>query len=116
MAEGYHRACGEPHAEIEAFASLGREPGTDAAMFVSLEPCSTHGKTPPCTSAILKSGIKKVFVACADPNPSHSGTGLELLRGSGLEVELAPDALREKATRLNFIFNHNIAQALRLLL
>ena len=108
VAEGYHRACGEPHAEIEAFASLGREPGTDAAMFVSLEPCSTHGKTPPCTSAILKSGIKKVFVACADPNPSHSGIGLELMRGSGLEVELAPDALREKATRLNFIFNHNM--------
>ena len=108
VAEGYHRAWGKPHAEIEALASLGRDPGADAFMFVSLEPCSTHGQTPPCTSAILKSGIKKVFVACTDPNPSHSGKGLELLRGSGLEVELAPDSLREEATRMNFIFNHNM--------
>ena len=59
VAEGYHRACGEPHAEIEAFASLGREPGTDAAMFVSLEPCSTHMETPPCT-AILSRESKRV--------------------------------------------------------
>ena len=55
-----------------------------------------------------KSGIKKGSSLVLDPNPSHSGIGLELMRGSGLEVELAPDALREKATRLNFIFNHNM--------
>ena len=108
VAEGYHHACGEPHAEIEALASLGRKPDPDAAMFVSLEPCSTHGKTPPCTGAILESGIKKVFVACADPNPNHSGTGLDLLRNSGLEVELGDERVQAQAERLNFIFNHNM--------
>jgi diaminohydroxyphosphoribosylaminopyrimidine deaminase/5-amino-6-(5-phosphoribosylamino)uracil reductase len=108
VAEGYHQACGGPHAEIETLAALGRASGPDAVMFVSLEPCSTHGKTPPCTEAILHSGIKKVFVACADPNPKHAGRGIELLRHAGVEVELAPDSIREQAERLNFIFNHNM--------
>jgi diaminohydroxyphosphoribosylaminopyrimidine deaminase / 5-amino-6-(5-phosphoribosylamino)uracil reductase len=108
VAEGYHHACGEPHAEIEALASLGRKPDPDATMFVSLEPCSTHGNTPPCTGAILRSGIKKVFVACTDPNPKHEGGGLDLLRNAGVEVELAPDSVRDEAERMNFIFNHNM--------
>jgi len=108
VAEGYHHACGEPHAEIEALASLGRKPDPDAAMFVSLEPCSTQGKTPPCTGAILESGIKKVFVATTDPNPEHAGRGLDLLRNAGVEVELADEPIQARAERLNFIFNHNM--------
>lgn len=108
VSEGYHHACGQPHAEVEALASLGRKTTPDAAMFISLEPCSTYGKTPPCTEAILRSGIKKVFVACTDPNPKHEGVGLDLLRDSGLEVGLAPDPIRDEAERMNFIFNHNM--------
>ena len=95
VAEGYHHACGEPHAEVEALASLGRKPDPEAAMFISLEPCSTHGKTPPCTAAILESGIKKVFVATTDPNPKHAGAGLDLLKNAEVDVELAPDSLAE---------------------
>jgi diaminohydroxyphosphoribosylaminopyrimidine deaminase / 5-amino-6-(5-phosphoribosylamino)uracil reductase len=108
VAEGYHQACGEPHAEIEAFSSLGRKPDPSASMFISLEPCSTQGKTPPCTEAIQNSGIKKVFVACSDPNPAHAGRGLDLLRDAGLKVELADEPIRIQAERLNFIFNHRM--------
>lgn len=108
VAEGYHHACGEPHAEIEAFSSLGREPDPEAVLFVSLEPCSTHGKTPPCTAAILESGIKKVFVATTDPNPKHAGRGIGILVKAGVEVELAPDSVRKEAERMNLIFNHNM--------
>ena len=108
VAEGYHHACGEPHAEIEALASLGRKPDPSASMFVSLEPCSTQGKTPPCTGAILESGIKKVFVATTDPNPKHAGRGLGLLRNAGVAVELADEPIQVRAERLNFIFNHNM--------
>ena len=111
VAEGYHQACGGSHAEIEAFATLGREPGPDAVMFVSLEPCSTHGKTPPCTEAILRSGIKKVFVATTDPNPKHAGKGLDLLRNAGVEVELANEPIQGRVERLNIIFNHNMRTA-----
>lgn len=108
VSEGYHRACGQPHAEVEALASLGRRATPDAAMFISLEPCSTHGKTPPCTGAILKSGITKVFVATTDPNPKHAGAGLDLLRNAEVEVEVANESIQARAERLNFIFNHNM--------
>ena len=108
VAEGYHQACGKPHAEVEALGSLGRKPNPGAIMFISLEPCSTHGKTPPCTKAILESGIKKVFVSTTDPNPKHAGNGFDLLRNEGVEVELADEPTQAKADRLNFIFNHNI--------
>jgi diaminohydroxyphosphoribosylaminopyrimidine deaminase / 5-amino-6-(5-phosphoribosylamino)uracil reductase len=108
VAEGYHHACGEPHAEIEALTSLGRKPDPSASMFISLEPCSTHGKTPPCTGAILESGINKVFVAATDPNPKHAGRGLGLLRNAGVVVELADEPIQVRAERLNFIFNHNM--------
>ena len=108
VSEGYHHACGQPHAEVEALASLGRKATPDAAMFISLEPCSTHGKTPPCTGAILESGIKKVFVATTDPNPKHAGRGLALLTNAGVAVELATEPIQARAERLNFIFNHNM--------
>lgn len=108
VAEGCHHACGKPHAEVDALSALAREPTADAVMFVSLEPCSTHGKTPPCTDAILRSGIKKIFIATTDPNPMHAGRGLDLLRHAGLEVELAPQEIQAEAERLNFIFNHNM--------
>lgn len=107
-AQGYHRLAGTAHAEIDVLKDLGRSPRPGASMFVSLEPCSTSGRTPPCVDAIISSGIKKVFVATKDPNPKHAGRGVELLRAAGIKVELAGQILQMEATRLNFIFNHNM--------
>ena len=108
VAEGYHQKAGSPHAEVEAIKSLGRTPKKNASIFVSLEPCSTTGRTPPCVQAIIKSGIKQVFVGTTDPNPLHAGRGIEMLRESGIQVEMATSEFQSEATRLNFIFNHNI--------
>ena len=108
VAQGFHQKSGGPHAEVEALNSLGRQPSPDASIIISLEPCSTHGKTPPCTDAILHSGIQTVYVAALDPNPRHAGNGIEILREKGLNVELASPDVQERAGRLNFIFNHNM--------
>ena len=107
-AEGYHQLAGSPHAEVEAIRCLGRIPKKGASIFVSLEPCSTTGRTPPCVHAILEAGIKKVYIGATDPNPYHSGRGIEILRESGVYVEMACEEFQSRATRLNFIFNHNI--------
>ena len=106
VAEGYHSRAGSPHAEVEAFSALGRKPRDAAVLYVSLEPCSSTGRTPACTSAILQSGIRRVVVGCIDPDSRHAGHGLEVLRAGGVDVVIAPSELEEKATRLNFIFNH----------
>ena len=94
-AEGWHRGPGQPHAEVEALADA-RQKGVDPAgctMVVTLEPCKHHGKTPPCTDALLASGVRRLVVGALDPNPEASG-GAELLRARGLEVETGV-ALRE---------------------
>ena len=88
IGRGRHRRCGGPHAEIEAFLSLPQE--SDAAgadLYVTLEPCSTTGRTPPCCDAIIRNRIRRVVVGCLDPNPKHAGRGIELLRAAGIEVE-----------------------------
>ena len=108
VAEGYHHQVGFPHAEVEAIRGLGRTPRKGASIFVSLEPCSTTGHTPPCVQGILNAGIKKVYIGATDPNPSHSGLGIEILRKSGVYVEMASEEFQSRATRLNFIFNYNI--------
>ncbi|MBP7274861.1 MAG: bifunctional diaminohydroxyphosphoribosylaminopyrimidine deaminase/5-amino-6-(5-phosphoribosylamino)uracil reductase RibD [Kiritimatiellae bacterium] len=85
VGEGWHRAAGRPHAEIEAIRHAGpRARGAD--LFVTLEPCSTHGRTPPCTEAIARAGIRRVWAAVRDPNPRHRGRGLRQLAGQGIEV------------------------------
>ena len=108
VAEGYHQRAGGGHAETVALNALGRKPQENAVLFVSLEPCSTHGRTPPCTGAIVQSGIKRVLVGCSDPNPEHSGRGLKILENAGIEVTLAPENFQVSFTRLNFIFNHQM--------
>lgn len=108
VAEGYHRKAGFPHAEVEAIQALGRRPNEDSSIFISLEPCSTSGRTPPCVNAIMESGIKRVYVGATDPNPSHAGRGIEILRKSGVRVEMAGIEFQKEITRLNFIFNHNM--------
>ena len=108
VAEGYHAKAGEPHAEIVALRVLGRKPKPGALLYVTLEPCCTHGHTPPCTDAILAAGIKRVVVGATDPNPAHGGKGFALLRAAGVEV--TSGVLAEQCTDLNLIFNHWIAK------
>lgn len=89
LAEGYHTACGNPHAEIEALADA-RSRGVDPAqciLFVTLEPCNHQGRTPPCTRAILQAGINHVVVGHPDPNPDVDGKGMDMLREHGVHVE-----------------------------
>src|SRR5262249_55728007 len=99
-----------PHAEIEALndAKENRLETRGASLYVTLEPCSTHGRTPPCTRAIIEAGIKRVVVAATDSNPAHSGRGFRLLRGAGVEV--TSGLLGPQATQLNEDFNHWIVR------
>jgi diaminohydroxyphosphoribosylaminopyrimidine deaminase/5-amino-6-(5-phosphoribosylamino)uracil reductase len=108
VAEGFHKQAGGPHAEVVALQNLGRKPKDGAVLYVSLEPCSSTGRTPPCTSAILDAGIKKVVVCAIDPDSRHAGHGLDLLREEGVEVVLGPPEIGERAARLNFIFNQYV--------
>jgi diaminohydroxyphosphoribosylaminopyrimidine deaminase/5-amino-6-(5-phosphoribosylamino)uracil reductase len=88
VAEGWHKAFGGPHAEVNCLADA-REKGVDpaqCALFVTLEPCNHHGKTPPCTQAVLAAGVRRVVVGCADPNPDVAGGGIAALRAAGVEV------------------------------
>jgi len=102
LAEGWHRRAGAAHAEIIALRSARRSKG--ATLYVTLEPCSTHGRTPPCTEAILKSGVRRVVVGAIDPNPRHAGRGIRLLRRAGIRVSTG--TLGGEALKLNRPFNH----------
>ncbi len=88
IAEGFHKKAGGPHAEVNCLRKLkpGAQSLRSSTLYVTLEPCSTHGKTPPCTDLILERGIRRVVVGCNDPNPSHAGKGLRKLRRAGVEV------------------------------
>jgi len=85
VGEGWHRAFGGPHAEIEALRMAGAA-AAQATLYVTLEPCCHHGKTPPCTEAILRAGIRRVVAAVVDPFPQVAGEGLRQLQAAGLEV------------------------------
>lgn len=106
LGEGWHRQAGKPHAEIEALRAAARA-GHDArgaTLYVTLEPCCTYGRTPPCTEAILRAGIARVVVAATDPNPAHAGRAYRILRRAGVEVRTG--VLRREAAFLNRAFNH----------
>jgi diaminohydroxyphosphoribosylaminopyrimidine deaminase/5-amino-6-(5-phosphoribosylamino)uracil reductase len=98
VAEGFHGWFGGPHAEISALRRAGKS-ARGATLFVNLEPCAHHGKTPPCVDAIIKAGVRRVVAASADPNPLVSGKGAARLRRAGVEVRLG--LLRREAERLN---------------
>jgi diaminohydroxyphosphoribosylaminopyrimidine deaminase / 5-amino-6-(5-phosphoribosylamino)uracil reductase len=101
LARGFHHRAGLPHAEIDALAKLGmRAPG--ATLYVTLEPCCHHGRTGPCTEAILRAGIRRVVVGCCDENPLVSGRGVARLRRGGLDV--AAGCLKEECYRQNRAF------------
>jgi len=115
VAEGWHTRAGEPHAEVAALRALGRPPLPGAVLHVTLEPCSTHGRTPPCVGAVLAAGIRRVAVGTLDPNPLHAGRGVRLLREAGVEVTLADGPLELACRELNFLFNHWITRRRTLL-
>ena len=106
IGQGWHRRAGGPHAEVEAIRNAQkRGHSTKGAMlYVTLEPCSTHGRTPPCTDAIIAAGIRRVVIGATDPNPKHAGRGFRILRRAGIEV--GHGVLTEEANRLNEAFNH----------
>jgi diaminohydroxyphosphoribosylaminopyrimidine deaminase/5-amino-6-(5-phosphoribosylamino)uracil reductase len=103
VGEGYHQAFGEAHAEVKAIQNaLKIDPGmnfNNCTLYVSLEPCSHHGKTPPCTDLIIKSQFKRVLIGCKDPFEKVSGSGIRKLESSGIEVQ--KDFLEAEAIHLN---------------
>lgn len=101
VGRGYHQAVGGPHAEVHALDDAG-EAAQGATLYVTLEPCNHHGRTPPCTEKILRAGVKKVVVAMADPNPKVRGGGNAYLKDKGLEVTCG--VLEGEALRLNESF------------
>lgn len=101
LGEGFHGEFGGPHAEVEALTSCGEADLSGATLYVSLEPCAHHGKTPPCTEAILSAGISRVVVACEDPSSKASGLGLAILRDEGVEVVVVDGELATRARLLN---------------
>ena len=105
IGQGWHERYGEPHAERNALAACTADPA-GATMYVTLEPCCHHGKQPPCVEAILASGIRRVVIGSADPNPLVAGKGVAILRSHGVEV--TENVLREECDALNRIFFHYI--------
>lgn len=103
IGEGYHRKYGEAHAEVNAIASVRDESLLkEATIYVSLEPCSHYGKTPPCAELIIKKQIPRVVIGCLDPFPEVSGRGVRMLREAGVEV--VTGVMEEEARELNRVF------------
>ena len=102
IAEGWHKRYGGDHAEVDALKKAGAK-AKGATMFVTLEPCSHWGKTPPCVEAVLAAGIRKVVVATSDPNPVNNGRSLRILRRKGIEVVLGVCADEARALNPGFI-------------
>ncbi len=110
VGEGYHRRAGEAHAEINAISDCGDISLEGATAYVTLEPCSHIGKTPPCANALIAAKISRVFIAMQDPNPKVSGQGIKKLRDAGIIVETG--LLEEQSRQLNLGFIKRMEQGL----
>lgn len=111
IGEGYHRRCGQPHAEVNAVASVAPDDRpllAESTIYVTLEPCSHYGKTPPCARLIIDSGIPRVVIACGDPFDKVCGRGVAMLRDAGIEV--VEGVLEDEARALNprFLTAHTL--------
>lgn len=106
LGRGWHRRAGLPHAEIEALQDAVRrgQNAKGATLYVTLEPCSTHGRTPPCTEALIQAGVGQVVVGATDPNPRHRGRGYRALARAGIQV--TKGVLAASCAELNEAFNH----------
>ena len=98
VGEGWHQRAGEGHAEVLALAAAGSQ-ARNATAYITLEPCCHHGRTPPCTQALLAAGIRRVVSAMQDPNPQVAGQGLAELRAAGVQTECG--ILEQEARQLN---------------
>lgn len=105
IGKGWHRKAGEPHAEIEALNAAGGN-AQDATAYVTLEPCSHQGRTPPCCDALIKAGVSRVVAAMEDPNPLVSGHGFERLRQAGIEVTIGVLQADSEALNPGYIKRH----------
>lgn len=106
IGEGYHRKCGEGHAEVNAFASVRDEKLLSRSrMYVTLEPCSHYGKTPPCAKLIIEKGVKEVYVGCVDPFAQVSGRGIRMLEDAGVKVTVGILENECKALNAHFFTN-----------
>ena len=103
VAKGHHRGAGHEHAEVECLRTFGAKMPARATLYITLEPCSTFGRTAPCTNAIVKAGVKNVVTGAVDVNPRHSGRGITQLRNAGVNVR--EGILAEACARLNEGFN-----------
>lgn len=103
IGKGYHHRAGTAHAEINCLAAVRRAVPKSATLYVTLEPCSTIGRTGPCTTAIIAAGVKTVVIGATDPNPQHRGRGIDLLREAGVDVRAG--ILADECTALNEAFN-----------
>ena len=101
IGRGYHKFFGGPHAEVYALEEAGKE-AEGATIYVTLEPCSHYGKTPPCAKKIIDMGIKKCFIGSSDPNPKVAGKGVAMLKEAGIEV--VENVLKEECDKINQVF------------
>lgn len=103
VTRGHHKRAGLPHAEVECLRRFKGQIPRTAVLYVTLEPCSTLGRTGPCTKAIIETGIRHVVIGEIDPNPRHAGHGIELLRRAGIDVRV--NVLKEECSALNEAYN-----------
>jgi len=109
VGKGFHQQAGKEHAEVNALNDAGRK-AENADLYVTLEPCSTYGKTPPCTDKIIQSKIKRVYIGALDPNPSHRKKAEKILNKHGIETQILD--FQEKDLEQNRVFNFNIKYSL----
>ena len=102
VASGWHQQFGGPHAEVDALQKAGSE-SAGCTLFVTLEPCSHHGKTPPCTDAVIQAGISRVVIGHLDPSPEVNGQGVHQLKAAGLQVDSGTLQIHNVDTYLAFV-------------